>query len=229
MPFLLPALPAIIGAGASVGGALLSKSGSGGSEQLTQEQQKLAEQDQQLAQQQETQKENLVNSTQPFLSSVTGNGDVTASPFYQALVKQGTTSTAAAYRGAESNLLQKANMSGFGYNQPTVQGADTGLKSEEAKAFAAVPTSAAVNATQAGLQASGITASEAGGFQPGASESAAVGALGAANNSQAQTNAGNQAFYNGLVKAGTTLAAPILKKYGDQSDDGTQAGSGVWD
>lgn len=224
MPFVLPFLPAIIGAGASVGGALIGKSGSSSSQKLTDEQLQLAQQDQALAQHQEDFKEGLVNSNQPFLSSLNGGSDVTQTPFYKSLVKQGISSTANAYQNAQSNLLQKANSSGFGYQQPIVQGANAGLQSEEAKAMANVPVSATINATQAGLQASGIQAGEAGGFNPGASQAAAVGATSAANASQAQTNAGNQSFYAGLLKAGNTLLQPILQKYGSgtKSNDDSQ-------
>lgn len=198
--------------------------GGGGGEstsqkQITQEQLALAKRSQDMADRQQQLREELVNANEPFLSNIIGEGGVEDSPFYQALVRQGVSSTAQAYKGAEANLLQKANMAGFGYEQPIVGGAREGLESEKAKAFAEVPTKATLATTDLGLKGTSIRAGEAGLFNPAAALSAETQNLAGASTSQGKTDAANQSFYSGLVNAGLTLAGPILKKYGKNDED----------
>jgi hypothetical protein len=102
----------------------------------------------------------LTNDAQGTLSQF--EGPVQNSPFYKALLTQGTEQTSNAYGNAQANQRQQANMSGFGYNSPTAQGGQAQLQSQEAGALAAEPQQAMTQAAQSALQAAGETGQLAG-------------------------------------------------------------------
>lgn len=91
---------------------------------------------------------------------ITGNPQQT--PFYKSLLTSGTQATTDAYKGAQSNLLAKANQAGFGYAQPVTQGAQAELGGEEAGALGRIPAAATQAAEQAQLEQGGLLNQQAG-------------------------------------------------------------------
>jgi len=102
----------------------------------------------------------LTNQAQGTLGQF--EGPVQNSPFYKALLTQGTEATSNAYNQARSNQAQKANLSGFGYSQPVAQGGQAQLGAQEAASMAEVPQTAMLAAEQPALQTAGETAQLAG-------------------------------------------------------------------
>jgi hypothetical protein len=85
-------------------------------------------------------------------------GPVQQSPFYKALLNTGTEATSNAYQNVMSNTNARANAAGFGQQQPVTQGADTQVATSEAKALAAQPNQALLEASGPALAAAGQTA-----------------------------------------------------------------------
>lgn len=85
-------------------------------------------------------------------------GPVNKSPFYKALLTAGTDSTANAYQSAKTNVRARSKAAGFGEDSGAGQGAEAGIDSQEAKAQAAVPGEALMQATGPALSAAGQTA-----------------------------------------------------------------------
>jgi hypothetical protein len=98
---------------------------------------------------------NLTNQAQGTLSQF--EGPVQQSPFYKALLTTGIQNTSNAYDTATSNMRQRANAAGFGYNQPVEQGAENQVRQQETSALANVPQQATIAATQPALAAAGQT------------------------------------------------------------------------
>lgn len=84
-------------------------------------------------------------------------GPVQQSPFYKALLTQGTEGTSNAYNQARSNMRARANQAGFGYTQPVEQGGENQLDAAEASSLARVPDEAMLEATGPALSAAGQT------------------------------------------------------------------------
>lgn len=84
-------------------------------------------------------------------------GPVQQSPFYKALLTQGTEGTSNAYNQARSNMRARANQAGFGYTQPVEQGGENQLDAAEASSLARVPNEAMLEATGPALSAAGQT------------------------------------------------------------------------
>lgn len=103
------------------------------------------------------QQQKLTGQAQDTLSQF--EGPVQQSPFYKALYSQGIESTSNAYDRARANMNQRANMAGFGYNQPITQGANSQLDAQEARSLADVPRSAMLSAAGPAMQAAGQTGS----------------------------------------------------------------------
>lgn len=147
----------------------------------------------------------LINKTQPALDQYTGTGDVTKTPFYNALKTTGLESTANNYDNARSASRMKSRANGFGYEQPTVQGNDDALSAAEAHDLSGVPNAAAIQAAPLQLNAAAIQTGQAGLFNPVGYTQAGVSA---SNNS-----ANNKtAMYLALLNAGKNAAtyAPMI-------------------
>lgn len=126
----------------------LTKGKKSGQEQLGQQQTTQA-----LANQNQDQSTAMgdVNAAQGTYSQF--EGPVQNSPFYKSLLTTGIQDTSRAYDTARSNMAQRANAAGFGYNQPVAQGAQNQLQSQEASALANVPQQAMLGAAPLSLQA----------------------------------------------------------------------------
>jgi hypothetical protein len=88
-------------------------------------------------------------------------GPVQDSPFYKALTTTGIENTSRAYDRAKSGMRERANMSGFGYNQPVEQGGENQLASQEASSLAEVPRDAMLSVAPLALGAAGQTGNAA--------------------------------------------------------------------
>jgi hypothetical protein len=165
MPFLIPFIPAIIGAAGAIGGGILGKKSShSGLEGTLQD----------MMSKDAGTRDKIIGDTAGPLSYFTGS-DPTQSGLYKSLVTTGTESTARAYDNAKSNLRQRANTAGFGYAQPVEQGGETSLGNEEAKAMTDVPRKALMDTIQPELSALNIRANEAHNYDPGQYVSGAAG------------------------------------------------------
>lgn len=124
-------------------------------------------------------------------------GPVDQSPFYKALLTQGTEATSNAYQNAQQNVRARAKQAGFGYEQPVEQGAEAGIQAQEAGALARVPGEALLEASGPALSAAGQTGSMGMGY----------GQQGLGYN----TNAGNMearrvSFWDKLLQSGQAAA-----------------------
>lgn len=99
--------------------------------------------------------EELTSGAQGTLSQF--EGPVQNSPFYKALLSQGTEGISSAYNNAKSNMRARAAQSGFGYSQPISGGGEDQLTAREAGAQAELPREAMLAAAPEALQAAGET------------------------------------------------------------------------
>lgn len=142
----------------------------------------------------------LTDAAQGSLSQF--EGPVQESPFYKALLTSGTEQTSRAYDNARSNMRQRANMAGFGYNQPAEQGAESQLSAREASDMARLPNEAMLATAPMTLSAAGQTAGMGMGY----------GAQGAGMLNQ---NAGNTfGLYRQLLQTGGEMANAAASGYG---------------
>jgi len=141
----------------------------------------------------------LTNTAQGTLGQF--EGPVQDSPFYKALLTQGTEATSNAYGNADANMRQKANLSGFGYNQPIAQGGEAQVASQEAGALSQLPQQAMLQASQPALQAAGQTGQLAG--QQG---NMAVGFGGQATQEDMQAQQYKNNLYSKLLNTGINAA-----------------------
>ena len=134
-------------------------------------------------------------------------GPVQDSPFYSALKNTGIEATSQAYDRARANTAQRANMAGFGYNQPITQGAQTSLDRSEASDLARVPQEAMLSAAPLALQAAGQTGSMGMGYG-----SQGLGYYDAASQQDMQRQ--RSGLYNNLWNLGTTIAGNVSRGVG---------------
>jgi len=111
----------------------------------------------QTSQADQTKMQNYTGQAQGTLGQF--EGPVQKSPFYKSLYNQGVEATSNAYDRAKANVTQRANMAGFGYNQPVTQGASSQMDAAEAKSMSQVPEQAMLGAAPLALQAAGQTGS----------------------------------------------------------------------
>jgi len=104
----------------------------------------------------QAQQDKLTGAAQGTLSQF--EGPVQNSPFYKALLTQGTEATSRAYDTARANTASRAKAAGFGYAQPIAQGAQDQVGSQEAEALARLPGDTMLQAAQPAQQAAGETA-----------------------------------------------------------------------
>ena len=131
-------------------------------------------------------------------------GPVEQSPFYKALLTTGTESTSRAYDRARANTARRAQMAGFGYEQPVTQGAQTQVDAEEASALAQVPQNSLVRASQPALQAGGVAQNTAMGY--GNQE---MDALSMADQMQQRRRRGTQGLFSAIANVAPYAAAPF--------------------
>lgn len=210
MPFLVPLLPALIGAGGAVAGGLIGKSGSSSDNSLQQQLLKMMNSD--------ASSRDAINNETAGPLSYFYNSDPTKSGLYKDYLNQGTESTAEAYDNAKSNLLSANQKAGFGYTQPTVQGGQEALSNEEAKAQAAVPGQALTATIQPELEALNIRSGEARDYNP-------ASYVGGATSLQEQQNQNQNQLYNSLFNlAGQSInsVGSIFKKKPGGGGDSTE-------
>ena len=82
-------------------------------------------------------------------------GPVQESPFYKALLTQGTEATSRAYERAQGNVRARAHQAGFGYNQPVEQGAEAELGARGASELSSLPGRSMLQAAPLALEAAG--------------------------------------------------------------------------
>jgi hypothetical protein len=117
------------------------------------------------------------NIDQGVSAGKTAVSDPTNSPLYKALYTTEAGQMSQAYDTASGNQRAKANAAGFGYSQPTTQGAEEQLRGQQASQIGQLPGKVASQAVPLELQQSGQ--------QIGAGTS--------------ELAAGNQAFTQGAV------------------------------
>lgn len=139
-------------------------------------------------------------------------GPVQKSPFYKALKTAGIESTSRAYDNARADMREKANLSGFGYNQPVEQGADRELSAAESSALARVPSEAMLEATGPALSAAGATAGIGRGY--GADATSYFG-----DATQMDINRRRSGLFSSLLGLGS-LAVPFIPKPGGAGGSG---------
>lgn len=83
-------------------------------------------------------------------------GDVTQTPYYQSLLKSGTTSTNQAYDNSSRNLKQSMEGAGVSSRSPAAVGNTAAVGAQRASALGTVGTNAMQQATQTQLQATGL-------------------------------------------------------------------------
>ena len=132
-------------------------------------------------------------------------GPVQQSPFYKAMLNTGIQSTSDAYQNASTNMRQRANAAGFGYNQPVTQGAQGQLDAQEAKSMSEVPEKAMLATAPLSLQAAGQTGQMGMGY--GAQ---GLDALNSAYNMQKGRGGLWNQLFNAGVGAGTGLGEAAL-------------------
>lgn len=119
-----------------------------------------------LSQQEMNKRDTNVGDVNKKLGYFEGNGDPTSSGLYKSLLTTGTEATSDAYANANANMNRKANMAGFGYEQPVTQGANAELGAEEAKSMARVPGEALQQTINPEMQAIGMQEGESSLYQP---------------------------------------------------------------
>lgn len=155
------------------------------------------------------QENSLTGTAQGSLSQF--EGPVQNSPFYKALVSQGTEGISAAYNNARSNVADKAKMAGFGYSSPAGQGGNAQLQAQQASSQAELPRNAMTEAAPMALQAAGETAGMGTAYgNQGANY------YGSAAGLEGKRIGASQGMYGSLMNIGAQLAKGLGQKYGQQ-------------
>lgn len=97
----------------------------------------------------------LTDTAQGTLSQF--EGPVQQSPFYKALLTQGTEATSRAYDTARANTASRAKAAGFGYAQPIAQGAQDQVGAQEASTLAELPQKTMLQAADPAMRAATTT------------------------------------------------------------------------
>jgi hypothetical protein len=208
----------LLTAGISAGGSILGGLFGGGGGAQADLYKKLLE----MAGKDSAQRNQIIKSTEAPLSYFYA-GDPTQSGLYRDFVTSGMESTADAFNNAKANVAQRANMSGFGYNQPIAQGAQDEVNNEQAKASAQVPRQALQSTIAPELEALNIRANEAHNYNPAAYTSSAGGPAAGADN---QTSGLFSSLFN-TAQGG--LASDIGNLFKKKSTPSSGDTSFVWD
>lgn len=144
---------------------------------------------------------NLLNENENALNF----DNVTSSPLYKANLTGANESTASAYDQAVTNAKANANSRGFGYASPVEQGAETGIRGQEAGQMGRNPSSALLQTITPLLEAAQIRSGEMSQFSPNPLLSSWAGL--AAGKSQSQA-----ALYAALLQALSSTGNTVLQQ-----------------
>lgn len=201
MPFIVPFIPAIIGAtGAIAGGAMAGKSG-GSTKNL--ESTFLD-----FAKKEEDKKMGLVDKNEGFLNFF--SGDPMKSPLYSAYKTSDTESTAHAYDSAVTNMKATAQQRGFGYTSPVEQAGEGEIRGEEAADIGRIPGRALLQTIDPAMKAAGIRAGEASSFNPSSWG-------GDIANLEGAKQARSASLFSSLAGLAGNLGGQALDKWGNKS------------
>lgn len=129
------------------------------------------------------------------------NGPLNQTPFYQAMLKQGTQSTNAAYDNAGRNLKMSMESAGVGGSSGAAQGNNAAMGAQRASALSQVPTQATLSTAGMQQQANSQQAMLAAMYS-----GAGLGYYGGANTDEQNALARQSSMWNGLLQAGTGVA-----------------------
>lgn len=207
MAFLIPFIPAIIGAGAGMLAGKHKGKGKGGGG--------LQQQFMDIMNAEEKKKMGLIDENEGFLNFF--SGDPTKSPLYSAYKTSDTEGTAAAYDTAVSNAKMRANERGFGYASPIGQGAETELRGREAADIGRIPGRALLQTIEPSMNAARIKAGESASLNP-----AAWG--GNLTELEKSRQARSSALWASIMQLGGSLGGAAIDKWGGGSGDGADTG-----
>jgi hypothetical protein len=145
------------------------------------------------------------------------NGPVQNTPYYKALLQQGTTSTNQAYDSASRNLKTSMEGAGVGGSSGAAAGNNAAMASQRASTLSQVQPSATTNATNMQMNANQQSLQEAGMYS-----GAGLGYFGGANQDEQNALQRQSSMYAGLLQAGMGAASPFL---GNLAKTGSWTGS----
>lgn len=196
MPFIGGFLPSLLGAGAGIAGLF-------GKKKKKKKKQSLEDLIAEFAKQEQAKRDAAVEETLPSLRQYFG--PVKESPFYRSLLTTGLESTSKAYDQANVAVRRKAQLAGYGYEQPATQGSEQAVEAERARELAAVPREALVQATDPQFRAIGLRTGQAGLFDP-------LGAFGLQANLEEGRRRRRSSLWSALANLGGTVAGGYLAR-----------------
>ena len=131
--------------------------------------------------------------------------DLMNSPLYKSNLAASNSQTSTAYDQAVANARARANSSGFGYISPMEQGAEAGLRGQEAGALAANPRTALLQTVQPELQAAGMLGNDMNQFNPDALLSTWANLV----NQKSQSSSG---LMGGLMSALSSMGGQVIQQ-----------------